>query len=799
MRMNEQGVIMNKTLLSITAVLVALTVFFAACQSPVNPSSVKTTSAEEIASVSGPEWVKATAYRGAILVTWAFNKDAKTYSVYRQRTDGLDALVRLVTPNSTDTQGVTSYADFSHVDIVSPTNQLEDGVEYTYYVTANSGQGTTGRAALGGGTVVTDAPTVILDGAANTTVKAIIPARYSESGTWQDVSVLLDAEQEQVLNADAVKAEKVTTTGNSEKLLLNWPHYNPALKYTVYYDIGKALTLNTSITTPDLESKDVSVFYAVPLFGGENTARIVVALNDNNGEYYYKPLTVTKTLPSYALDILTPAPTITSVNRTATTAQIAWNTVAGAPNAANYKLYRIESPDVTDGSFTAGTQITVVGDWALVSIGNSTSQNTSGTTTTITVQDTGLTSSKGYIYALYAEVEIAKSAPGFYGAAALTVPTTTDLNIATYTVPDASDPDILTHKVTLGWTKQADVTSYSLLRAPITGSPANPTDLTKAVIGDFVAVGGTLTPDASGRYTVTDTPPIRKSYKYRLVAHDAAGSTVAEETNLVADPFRDYISSALTVNNTGIDTAYAAEVQIGSPSAYEGDLYVDIYRATVPETIPGLSAGYQNVAVSDTAFAKIADGIPLKGGGNALTYLDTGLTIGTYYVYRHVVRYGATAAAAVELPNTAVDGGSNPIVDFTGYVQTASVPSAITAVASATITSGSTTRYYYTLSGTPVNAKSATVRVQSRASGSTGDWTDHAYSGSIALYPDTNTNNLEWASTDTGVSPGDYYFYIATTGSAAASTNYRIVLADEDGNITDKTGSATTVLSSFTW
>jgi hypothetical protein len=132
--MNKQGVIMRRTLLSITAVLAALTLFFAACENPAEPTSVSssTSNPEEFAAISGPEWVKASAYPGAILVSWAFNKDAKNYSVYRQRSDGQDALVRLVTPDTANNQGEPDYARFTYLDIVSPRNQLADGVEYVY-------------------------------------------------------------------------------------------------------------------------------------------------------------------------------------------------------------------------------------------------------------------------------------------------------------------------------------------------------------------------------------------------------------------------------------------------------------------------------------------------------------------------------------------------------------------------------------------------------------------------------------------------------------------------------------------
>jgi hypothetical protein len=522
-------------------------------------------------------------------------------------------------------------------------------------------------------------------------------------------------------------------------------------------------------------------FYGVPLFGGENTARITVKLGID--EYYYKPLTITKPLPSYTLDIIAGV-SITSVTRSGTTAKIVWTAVDAAPNPANYKLYRIASPDVGDGGYNGSTaQITVVGDWTEVSIGASTSHNN----TTITVQDTGLALNTGYLYALYAQVGNAKSAPDVYGAAAVPVPTTTTLNIQTYTVADASDSDILTYKVTLGWTKQDGVNSYTLLRAPVTNYPSN--------TGDFVTIGGTLTPDASGRYTVTDTPPIRKSYIYRLVAHDAAGSTVVAESDLDSDPFSDSVESALVVDDgksTSIGTAYATEVTIGSPSGYLTDLYVDIYRATVPASASP-SSGYQDIAVSDTAFTKIVDGRALKG--NNLPYLDTGLVIGTNYVYRHVIRQGATAAAAVEITNTAKTTGGSPVpvVDFTGYVETASVPGVSSSASLAgTSVSGSNTTYYFTISGgTLDNLQGANVQTQARAgtAGTGGNWGSSNIGGGTITR--TSSSSL---TTPVAVPANTYYFTITRPTTLTGTNDYRLVLADQDGNVASYDASSATVL-----
>jgi hypothetical protein len=346
----------------------------------------------------------------------------------------------------------------------------------------------------------------------------------------------------------------------------------------------------------------------------------------------------------------------------------------------------------------------------------------------------------------------------------------------------------LTHPVTLGWTKQDGVASYTLLRAPVTNYPST--------TGDFVPV--TIPagqPDASGRYTITDTPAIRKSYKYRLVAHDAAGSTVVAEKDLNSDPFIDSVSSSLTVNSTNIGTAYAAQVEIGNPSAYLTDLYVDIYRAEVPANASPTPGSYQNVAVNSSApaFTRIENGLSLKG--NNLTYLDTGLTIGTNYIYRHVIKYGATASAAVELPNTAATASGDPVVDFTGYVQTASVPSAsggavITQVSASS--SGTNTMYYFTITGgTLTNLREATVQVQTRA-------TTAAALTSWSAYSSITPGSIAYTTTSiaAGTVPANTYYFTITRPTAAlpVTNDYRLVLVDQDGNVASYDAASATVL-----
>jgi hypothetical protein len=193
---------MKRTLLSLTVVLVALTVFFAACD---NPTSYTVTNREDLPELSGPEWVKAESYAGANVITWAFVKDASSYTVYRQPVDedgnvvsGTPFTLVKTSPGQTGTNET-----FTVVDAVSLTNQLENGVSYLYAVTANNTAGIAGRAAVG--SFVKDGVTY-----ADEPVTANIPARGTPAIDLTDPK----------LTAENITAEGVQLP-NSDELLLS--------------------------------------------------------------------------------------------------------------------------------------------------------------------------------------------------------------------------------------------------------------------------------------------------------------------------------------------------------------------------------------------------------------------------------------------------------------------------------------------------------------------------------------------------------------------------------------------------
>jgi hypothetical protein len=545
-------------------------------------------------------------------------------------------------------------------------------------------------------------------------------------------------------------------------LLLTWPHNNPALDYTVNYDIGlgAALTLSTNISGTTLTSvgSGAEAFYQTALFGGTNKVRITVVLSGTNGEYYYKPIEITKALPALAKTVISGPASFTSVTRSTTSgtsATITWGTVTGAPNPVDYKLYRIEAKDVADGAYTSGTQVEVTGDWTLVP--TATASLSSGT---ITVIDTGLSTTKGYLYALYAEVGGAKSVPVLHGLAASSVaePDSYEV-IPSYTTAGG----VRTYSVTIGWSAQPGVT-YTLSRAVKTTYPA-------PSVGDFVVIAPSPTANA-GRYTVIDAPAIRKSYVYRLAATiEGVTSYFDEDLDATDDPvFQEYVDAALSVASSAA-TAYATDITLDL-SGYTADITADIYRAEVPENLSSSPTnGDWDDSIEKAAFAKVHSDVAVDGA----TITDTGLTIGKQYAYRVVYKLGA-----VELVNEDEDLKGNA-----GYVQTPSVPS----VSSVSDAGYNGNIYYFEVAGSAL--QEAEIELQRRAAGTFGAWSRVNVDTVrvTGITPPTGSSSL---------TSGDLYvqFGAPNTGDQTAY-EYRLVLVDGAENTASTPLTSTGVISGW--
>jgi hypothetical protein len=766
---------MKQTFFPIAAALAALTLIFSSCSNPVTDTDTLTTIEKtSIPEIDGPAWVKAVAYPGVITVSWAFARDAVGYEVYRQRADGRDGLLSMTVPASG--QQMVS-------DIVSPSNQLEDGAEYLYYVRAVSSLSDTNSSFI----IATETvlPQLVRDGVNKASVRANVPARYKDDA-WQDVRALLgsgqsiDADSDGKDNEGWIAAEKVvTSSGNAEKLLLTWPHYNPGYKYTIHYDIGTAVTLHSDVSSPDLSPNDASspalgvyAFYAAPLFGGLNTAKIAITLNGD--EYYYRAYEVTKTLPAYTLDVLAAPSSVTVTRSSATGATVSWTAVDGAPNPGDYKVWRIKAPTLAPGNtYTAdGSQITVEGDWTQAS--GTVSVNGSA----ITLYDsTGIVPGSGYLYAVYAETGSRKSPAAFGSMGALAVPAVVPaLNLAASYEEDAAT-ERRVYSVVIGWNRDENHASYKLERAPVSSTSTSG----QTVLGAWTEIS--VPAPAAGRYTVVDKPALWKSYRYRLTVANSDNVAVYAELDLNTHPFLDSVDSSLTVASSTA-TAYSTTITIGAPN-YKTDLFVDIYRASVPEnsqvaTLPSNGAA-TNLSVEEAAFARIATNIHLK---TDTTWSDENLLIGTQYLYRHVVKASSdgTAASAVEIRNT-----DTALAGATGYVQQPSVPS-LASITDAGSSGGSSPVYYFK-AGT-ATLPGAKVELQRRAaSPGTGDWT-------VAI---TGTVKTVGAALPAGstLAQGDRYIQFAEPDAADKSNyQYRLVLVKEKGTLADNTDTATPVSGS---
>jgi hypothetical protein len=717
---------MRKTLLFGTVALIVLAVLFTGCQDPMNPDSM--TTGEAIPSISGPGEVTATAYPGANLITWSLVKDAKSYTLYRQRSGG-----ELITVTQ-QAKGNTE-VDLYYLDAVSFDNQLVDGVDYTYTVVANSGQSTSGRATVG--------ETVIFDGAASARVTATIPKRD---------------EKVTELTAETIAAitPEVVQDDGAETLLVTWPQDNPALTYKVEYSLGKTnpftIVSGASNNPYDLFEQ---AYYKTPLFGGANTLTITVLFNGET--VYYKPTTVTKELAAYTLSTIA-KPTNFSVTRNDdnTTAKVAWTAVAPAVKASDYKLFRAEIegtlPDNEDDPLDP---VTIVGDWTAVPL---TAAQQNGLS--IEVQDTGLGLDKQYAYVLYAQVGEAKSDPVAQKL------DSTDEPLQDFTAEVVDD-----NKVTIAWPAKTGLT-YTLARAAITEYPAYS-------ISEYTPITIPATPSA-GWYTVTDSPAIRKAYRYKLTV--TSGSIVKTySTDVDTGVFKDSADVSLSVNAHPTE-AYATVISINNGTAIgEGDLFVDLYRATAKAGEDGWITGTETAA-----FAKITT-IDLKADP---TYEDTGLTPGQPYVYRIELRQGASAAAATAFTNTQsvqVNGQWEwvwiSISEVSGYALKPSVPSNLTFSVTGTNilpNNGGTERYYKVTTGS--NYVNARVRLEYRqvpmanvGNIDTAAWTSAGSETTVIYLSPT-------ATLPTGYTGGVDSSYVKLTQPAPKATvyrQYRLVVVDD--------------------
>jgi hypothetical protein len=770
MRINEQGVTMKKTLLSITVALVALTMFFAACQAPVNPNSL--TLSEKITAVSGPDWVEATAYPGANLVTWAFVKDAKSYTVYRQRDDRKDALVKL---------GITEYpsggrTQYYYVDAVSFENQLVNEVEYIYYVTANSGQSITGRA-VGG----TSEPTIINDGSTSNTVTAIIPARDTVVTKLAD-----DPETDDVVEefaADWITDEKVIKSDGSEILLLTWPNKNPAFAYKVNYSIGK--TVSFTVKTEDAAADILQDgYFNTPLFGGLSKVGVTVSLTGDTYSYY-KPVTIEKDLTSYSLTASIDAPYSSGLAVTrdpgtqGTTAVITWTPDGdnAAKLASDYKLYRIKAKNVVNGAYNPGTAdpVEIEGDWELVS-GHVTQ---SGAGTQIKVVDVGIELKQAYLYALYAELEGRKSATSFYALkpAEIAQPYGYD---ATVTYAENATTGNRDYKVTIGWFAQAGVETYKLARAEKTTYPTQTyTGFTTELTVPKESVGGI--------FTVIDTPPIRKAYVYRLTAITTDGLTSDFYTELDGDVYAEYITVDNSYGNGSGDFSVAqssidayTNILTFNPG-YKNDLTVRIYRAEVPYTgTPNPNGTYSSANAVYTELTTTP--LALKDTG---TYSDSELTLGKYYAYRIAYYAGSKQLTILQSTNAEAGLGNG------GLVQTPKTTTIIAVSDAGSTPTGATTTFYFRVTNPSAPLLGSQVQLQSKADTATpaDPWTAGTV-GSVVYIPLSATV----LPTGSSLSAGDYYFTIVQPALAVTAVNaYRLVAVDQDGNTANTFDSATTV------
>jgi hypothetical protein len=619
---------MKRTLLIGVVMLMAFAAVFIGCQDAYELNGNVT---ETIPSLSGPDNLTAKAYPGVNLLTWNLNKDAKSYTVFRR-----DTVTRIVTKLAATSIGETGFKD-----IVSFDNQLIDKRNYEYTVTANSSQSTSGRKSV-------DNDAVIFDGASSVSVTADIPAR-----------TVAAADSPVKLKAEDLTVGKWVNHDSSEQLEVLWTVAEDSFSsYKVEYLYGDG-------TLPVPGDSDLNVIgtrvkrATAPLIGGPTTVKVTAYWDDND---YYAPVPAIKSYPG----VLTTLPKVTGFNVANTTGNVytlTWTDVIGATD------YEVWKAPVTIGTVNGESWIDsswTLGAWTQVT----TTAKTKNGPSAWTLLETGVDTTKAYVYIILAKNTTAKSSSPATKATAPTtqVDTTTTSFTATPTTAPGGTPQI-----TISWTKATDET-YALTRAEVT---YDTDDTTILLIGTYSTPAFTLVTNQTSQVTYIDAPTLRHSYIYNLKVTKTNGSVRNVTQEVKAAPYSSLNVSASISARASSTSVYSTDVTVNVSGAgnYTADLSAEIFQATYDTNTSKENSTWTSKGTLTAA---------QLGAGTALTV--SGLTPDQYYVYRAKITSGT--GTAVVLTNTSSSYRTKPSYGFTltSYNPTVTVSSNSLATAEIALT-----------------------------------------------------------------------------------------------------------------
>ncbi len=534
----------KKMFVSIASAILLSLVLAVSCDIPdipTNPSDFTYTNKDEMVSIDGPSNVRAVAYDyGVIAVSWDPVKDAKSYDVYRRISQDAsgDTIADYTAKFMANIalESISAGTSLGYVDTVSFSNQLKDGVTYEYTVVANSGNSTSGRAV--------SKDYFVQNGSSTVTVTAKVPA--------QGTRIAKPAfELNPIIGYNSNAYEYLQVLFNAI----------PGIDYKVSYSYGSAAgprLFNASAdVSGDITNQAVEV--KLPLINGKLSVRVVAVRDDN---YYAASDTGIATYDGVKTLIATPD--LTAVSLGDGRVSLSWN---ATQEADAYEVYRFTAS--SDFTFDDSTDVSngyLLGDWTAIT-------NNIGWQKDPSIGTYG--GYKGYDNILNIKGE------KFYymlvatkGTTASSEPFVTLLINNQFTAPsltvglvNGTAWDTFYNRynsIQISFTTKADQT-YTLYRMPLTvdGDSAEgdwaPTDWTE--------VSTTINKTPVGQTAVVvDTPTLRHSYRYKLVATQG-GVTMESVANINAYPYAtDKINVGFAVNNTNFDgdRAYYTTVNIST-------------------------------------------------------------------------------------------------------------------------------------------------------------------------------------------------------------------------------------------
>jgi hypothetical protein len=537
---------MKKSFLIVMSALAVMSMVFTACSDPIN-NDATITNKTTVQTLEAPKNVTATGYgpTGFIRVSWDPVPNAVGYMLYR-RTEG-DGVATVKYIRYFDGSAVSATADLWHDDLADYDNQFKNGYSFTYKVIAVSN--------------FSSNPKTDPSGWQNSSLSewSVLQNSSKESNTVKFSNLkAVGAKLDKPANVNIEK--KIGYSGGGiveryEYIEATWTAVQ-GVQYLVSVGVANGLTANVPMTDSastlvnyELTGTSGIAKIELPIIFGKVRVEVVAQhIGTQNGQtkYYadsdpgFKELDVAQTVLETPVVTATPR---TSVNGLGEVVVLTWNKVYGADS---YKIYRfVTSSNVYTTTGTAGGY--VFDQWQEIT-GNIyyDPANYDNGNTTLTATDTILTGYNAgndnniYYMVVACQGTANVSAPG---VSALVTRTWTEETLTATNLEwdNMTNADWL--GVRLSWNSRSGE-EFLLSRIELSLDNASNVIGTVGAYTDVPMTGAIK--NMIGEYSMVDKPPVRKSWRYRLVTK-LGDKTGYSYSNIIGGTDNQYRSNYLNV------------------------------------------------------------------------------------------------------------------------------------------------------------------------------------------------------------------------------------------------------------